>query len=69
MSARWQSWRRDLLFALAGALVASAVLVPVGWTQIRAERRRAEVAEEAAQAERAARVEAVLLRDLMSQER
>jgi hypothetical protein len=45
MSARWSSWRRDLLFALAGALVASAVLVPVGWWQVRAERQRAEAAE------------------------
>jgi uncharacterized membrane protein len=52
MNARWASWRRDLLFALAGALVASAVLVPVGWSQLRAERQRAEAAEaEAARVE------------------
>lgn len=49
MNARWASWRRDLLFALAGALVASTVLVPVGWSQLRAERERAETAERDAQ--------------------
>jgi hypothetical protein len=38
-------WRRDLLAALGGVLVASAVLVPVGWSHVRAERQRAEAAE------------------------
>jgi hypothetical protein len=52
MIARWQTWRRDLLFALAGVVVASAVLVPVGWSHLQAERHRAEAAEEAARVER-----------------
>jgi hypothetical protein len=52
MNACWQRWRRDLLFALAGVIVASAVLIPVGWSQVRAERQRAEAAEEAARVER-----------------
>jgi hypothetical protein len=45
MNTRWASWRRDLLFALAGMLVASAVLVPVGWWQVCAERERTRAAE------------------------
>jgi hypothetical protein len=36
---------RGLLCALGGAIVAAAVLVPVGLSQIRAERERAEEAE------------------------
>ena len=53
MNARWESWRRDLLFALAGAVVASAVLMPVGWSHVRAERQRAEAAEEEVTRQRA----------------
>jgi hypothetical protein len=53
MNARWQRWRRDLLFALAGVVVVSAVLVPVGWSRVRAERQRAEAAEEEAAKQRA----------------
>jgi hypothetical protein len=45
MSVRWERWRRDLLFALVGVVVASAVLVPVGWAYYRAERQRTEAAE------------------------
>jgi hypothetical protein len=46
MSTRWVSWRRDLLFALACVLVASAVLVSIGGQQVRAECRHAEAAEQ-----------------------
>jgi hypothetical protein len=53
MTTRWPSWRRDLLFALAGAVVAAGVLVPVGWSRVRAERQRAEAAEEEAAKQRA----------------
>jgi hypothetical protein len=45
MSTCCVGWRRDLLCALAGVIVASAVLVPVGWLRVRAERERAEEAE------------------------
>lgn len=52
MSIRWASWRRDLTFAVAGALVALAALVPVWLSQVRAERQRAEAAEQEAATQR-----------------
>jgi hypothetical protein len=53
MNARWHGWQRDLLFALAGAIVASTVLVPIGVSRLRAERQRAEIAGEEAAKQRA----------------
>ena len=43
---RWQRWRRDALAALAGALLAGAVLGPMSWHCFRVERQRAESAEQ-----------------------
>lgn len=57
MSIRWASWRRDLAFAVAGVVVASAVLVPLWLSQVRAEHQRAEAAEREAAMQRALAVE------------
>ncbi len=70
MIALWARWRRDLLFTLAGVVVTAAVLVPVGWSQVRAVRQRAEVAEGAKRqqallaAEEADRAKALEVREL-----
>jgi hypothetical protein len=48
MSIRWAGWRRDLAFAVAGVVVASAVLVPLWLSQVRAERQHADAAEQEA---------------------
>jgi hypothetical protein len=44
----WQGWRRDLVVALIGCAITAVVLVPIGWSRVAAERRRAEAAEQKA---------------------
>jgi hypothetical protein len=62
-------WQRDLLCALGGVIVASAVLVPVGWHQVRAERERAAEAErqqaQAAEQARTAEQEAIRTKEAL----
>ena len=38
----WQGLRRDVLAGLVGAAVAAGVLVPLGWSRVRAEQRQVE---------------------------
>jgi hypothetical protein len=38
----WQGLRRDVLAGLVGAAVAAGVLVPVGWSRVKAEQRQAD---------------------------
>ena len=45
ITSRWQRWRRDVLAALVGALLAVAVLGPLSWHRFQVERQRAESAE------------------------
>ena len=71
----WPSWRRDLLFAVLGAVLSAAVLVPVGWSRLRAEQERAEAYErglkaaeaEAKAAEDRARQQAMEVMNAMTQ--